>query len=68
MEVQSYLVFFLKTTYIHHSFFASEAFVGQGFFKKRVSYHAKGKCGIKVRLECRLTVVVRETNPEERQR
>ncbi|KAH7512269.1 hypothetical protein FEM48_Zijuj12G0072600 [Ziziphus jujuba var. spinosa] len=43
----------------------AEAFVGKGFFKKRVSYHAKGKCGIKVRPECRLTVVVRETTPEE---
>lgn len=46
-------------------FLAAEAFVGKGFFKKRVSYHAKGKCGIKVRPECRLTVVVRETTPEE---
>lgn len=43
----------------------AEAFVGKGFFKKRVSYHAKGKCGIKVRPECRLTVVVREMTPEE---
>lgn len=43
----------------------AEAFVGKGYFKKRVSYHAKGKCGIKVRPECRLTVVVRETTPEE---
>ncbi|KAA8518440.1 hypothetical protein F0562_015914 [Nyssa sinensis] len=43
----------------------AEAFVGKGFFKKRISYHAKGKCGIKVRPECRLTVVVREISPEE---
>ncbi|XP_022955020.1 uncharacterized protein LOC111457075 [Cucurbita moschata] len=43
----------------------AEAFVGKGFFKKRISYHAKGKCGIKVRPECRLTVVLRETTPEE---
>lgn len=43
----------------------AEAFVGKGLFKKRVSYHAKGKCGIKVRPECRLTVVVREITPEE---
>ncbi|KAK9085728.1 hypothetical protein Sjap_026139 [Stephania japonica] len=43
----------------------AEAFVGKGFFKKRVSYHSKGRSGIKVRPECRLTVVVRETTPEE---
>ncbi|KAA8518442.1 hypothetical protein F0562_015916 [Nyssa sinensis] len=43
----------------------AEAFVGKGFFKKRISYHAKGKCGIKVRPECRLTVVVREISPAE---
>ncbi|KAF4348601.1 hypothetical protein F8388_020997, partial [Cannabis sativa] len=43
----------------------AEAFVGKGFFKKRVSYHAKGRSGIMVRPECRLTVVVRETTPEE---
>ncbi|XP_059668638.1 large ribosomal subunit protein uL22c-like [Cornus florida] len=43
----------------------AEAFVGKGFFKKRVSYHAKGKSGVKVRPECRLTVVVREMTPEE---
>lgn len=39
--------------------------MGKGFYKKRISYHAKGKCGIKVRPECRLTVVVREITPEE---
>ncbi|RXH81318.1 hypothetical protein DVH24_005232 [Malus domestica] len=43
----------------------AEAFVGKGFFKKRLSYHAKGKCGVKVRPECRLTVVVREITPDE---
>ncbi|KAB1222538.1 50S ribosomal protein L22 [Morella rubra] len=43
----------------------AEAFLGKGFYKKRVSYHAKGKCGIKVRPECRLTVVVREMTAEE---
>ncbi|XP_021289877.1 uncharacterized protein LOC110420826 [Herrania umbratica] len=43
----------------------AEAFVGKGFYKKRISYHAKGKCGIKERPECRLTVVVREMTPEE---
>lgn len=39
--------------------------MGKGFFRKRLSYHAKGKCGIEVRPECRLTVVLRETTPEE---
>ena len=39
--------------------------MGKGLFKKRISYHAKGKCGIKVRPECRLTVVVREITAEE---
>lgn len=43
----------------------AEAFVGKGFFKKRVSYHSKGRSGIKVRPECRLTVVVRELTAEE---
>ncbi|KAI3930430.1 hypothetical protein MKW92_014138 [Papaver armeniacum] len=43
----------------------AEAFVGKGLFKKRVSYHAKGRSGVKVRAECRLTVVVREMTPEE---
>lgn len=43
----------------------AEAFLGKGLYKKRISYHAKGKCGIKMRPECRLTVVVRETTPEE---
>ncbi|ONH95834.1 hypothetical protein PRUPE_7G091500 [Prunus persica] len=43
----------------------AEAFVGKGYFKKRLSYHAKGKCGVKVRPECRLTVVVREITPDE---
>lgn len=43
----------------------AEAFVGKGFFKKRVSYHAKGRSGVRVRPECRLTVVLREITPEE---
>ncbi|XP_027068766.2 39S ribosomal protein L22, mitochondrial-like isoform X1 [Coffea eugenioides] len=43
----------------------AEAFVGKGFYRKRVSYHAKGRCGVKVRPECRLTVVLREITPEE---
>ncbi|KAG8374007.1 hypothetical protein BUALT_Bualt11G0086100 [Buddleja alternifolia] len=43
----------------------AEAFVGKGLFKKRINYHGKGKCGIKVRPECRLTVVLREITPEE---
>ncbi|XP_019058611.1 PREDICTED: uncharacterized protein LOC109116862 [Tarenaya hassleriana] len=43
----------------------AEAFVGKGLFKKRISYHGKGKCGLKIRPECRLTVIVRETTPEE---
>ncbi|KAK4478816.1 hypothetical protein RD792_014316 [Penstemon davidsonii] len=34
----------------------AEAFVGKGLFKKRVSYLARGKSGIRVRAECRLTV------------
>ncbi|GAB4859885.1 hypothetical protein Ancab_011366 [Ancistrocladus abbreviatus] len=43
----------------------AEAFVGKGFFKKRIAYHAKHRHGIMVRPECRLTVVVREMTPEE---
>ncbi|KAL3825666.1 hypothetical protein ACJIZ3_021695 [Penstemon smallii] len=43
----------------------AEAFVGKGLFKKRVSYHARGKSGIRVRAECRLTVVIREITPDE---
>lgn len=43
----------------------AEAYVGKGLYKKRINYHAKGKCGIKVRPECRLTVVVREITAEE---
>ena len=42
-----------------------EAFVGKGLYLKRLSYHAKGRSGIMVRPRCRLTVVVRETTPEE---
>ncbi|KAK9291157.1 hypothetical protein L1049_009345 [Liquidambar formosana] len=43
----------------------AEAFLGKGFFRKRISYHARGKHGIKERPECRLTVVLRELTPEE---
>lgn len=43
----------------------AEAFVGKGLYLKRISYHAKGRSGIMVRPKCRLTVVVRETTPEE---
>ncbi|CAH2043835.1 unnamed protein product [Thlaspi arvense] len=43
----------------------AEAFVGKGLFKKRISYHGKGKCGLMIRPECHLTVIVRETTPEE---
>ncbi|KAI4347335.1 hypothetical protein L6164_008153 [Bauhinia variegata] len=43
----------------------AEAFVGKGFYRKRVNMHSKGRHGIKVRPECRLTVVVREITPEE---
>ncbi|PNX69460.1 50S ribosomal protein chloroplastic-like, partial [Trifolium pratense] len=43
----------------------AEAFVGKGDFKKRVSYHGKGRSGIMHKPECRLTVVVREITPEE---
>lgn len=39
--------------------------MGKGFFKKRMNIHAKFRRGIKVRPECRLTVVVREITPEE---
>ncbi|XP_059308979.1 uncharacterized protein LOC132060102 [Lycium ferocissimum] len=43
----------------------AEAFLGKGLYKKRLSYHAKGKCGLMMRPVCRLTVVVREITPEE---
>ncbi|CAN1836965.1 50S ribosomal protein L22 [Linum perenne] len=43
----------------------AEAFLGKGYYKKRVSYHSKGRHGIKMRPECRLTVVLRETTIEE---
>ncbi|CAN6228779.1 unnamed protein product [Urochloa humidicola] len=42
-----------------------EAFVGKGLYLKRLSYHAKGRCGVMVRPRCRLTVVVREATAEE---
>eukprot|EP01018_Ginkgo_biloba_P003566 Gb_36607 [translate_table: standard] len=43
----------------------AEAFVGKGLFRKTISYHAKGRSGIRVRPQCRLTVVLRELTPEE---
>ncbi|KAH1199687.1 50S ribosomal protein L22 [Glycine max] len=43
----------------------AEAFVGKGFYKKRLWPHAKGKSSLRVRPECRLTVVVREITAEE---
>ncbi|XP_027930166.1 uncharacterized protein LOC114186307 [Vigna unguiculata] len=43
----------------------AEAFVGKGYFKRRIAYHAKGRSGIIMKPECRLTVVVREITPEE---
>ncbi|KAK4754494.1 hypothetical protein SAY87_002598 [Trapa incisa] len=43
----------------------AEAFVGKGLYKKRANFHGKGRCGLKVRPVCRLTVVVREITPEE---
>lgn len=46
-------------------FLVAEAFVGKGVYFKQVSYHAKGRSGIMERPQCRLTVVVRETTPEE---
>ena len=48
-----------------YAIFAAEAFVGKGFYKKRISYHAKMRHGIMMRPECRLTVVVRELTPDE---
>lgn len=61
-EVPLYGLFWFLTL---HLLLTAEAFVGKGFFKKRVSYHSKGRSGIKVRPECRLTVVVRELTAEE---
>ncbi|KAL1541454.1 50S ribosomal protein L22, chloroplastic-like [Salvia divinorum] len=43
----------------------AEAFVGKGTHLKRVSYHAKGRSGIRERARCRLTVVVREITADE---
>ncbi|XVE96254.1 hypothetical protein REPUB_Repub02eG0205500 [Reevesia pubescens] len=48
------------------SLLVAEAFVGKGLFLKRVSYHGRGRSGIKERPECRLTVAVREMTPEEK--
>ncbi|RCV26207.1 hypothetical protein SETIT_5G227000v2 [Setaria italica] len=42
-----------------------KAFVEKGLYLKRLSYHAKGSCGVMVRPRCRLTVVVREATAEE---
>ncbi|XP_044971744.1 uncharacterized protein LOC123438842 [Hordeum vulgare subsp. vulgare] len=42
-----------------------EAFVGKGIYLKRLAYHAKGRCGVRERPRCRLTVVVREATAEE---
>lgn len=61
----AFFILFLILLIMHSLFPTAEAFLGKGFYKKRVSYHAKGKCGIKVRPECRLTVVVREMTAEE---
>lgn len=43
----------------------AQAFVGKGLFRRTISYHAKGRSGIRVRPQCRLTVIVRELTPEE---
>ncbi|XP_057805246.1 uncharacterized protein LOC131020456 isoform X1 [Salvia miltiorrhiza] len=43
----------------------AEAFVGKGTHLKRVSYHARGRAGIRERARCRLTVVVREITADE---
>lgn len=60
-----HLISTLKSTSSLFMFDAAEAFLGKGLFKKRLSYHAKGKCGMMVRPECRLTVVLREITPAE---
>ena len=44
--------------------FADESFVGKGYKKKIISYHAKMRHGIMMRLEYRLTLV-RELTPKE---
>lgn len=59
------LPFILAFWFCILSFHTAEAFLGKGYYRKRVSYHAKGKCGIRERAECRLTVVVREMTAEE---
>lgn len=56
---------FLSTNDAVFLFLTAEAFVGKGYFKKRVSYHARGRSGIRFRAECRLTIVLREITPEE---
>ena len=65
MMQEKFLSFILFQLAYFALFHAAEAFVGKGFYRKRVSYHAKGKCGVKERPECRLTVVVREMTAEE---
>ncbi|XP_068488958.1 large ribosomal subunit protein uL22c-like [Phaseolus vulgaris] len=40
----------------------AEAFVGKGYFKKRLAFHAKGRSRLIMRPECRLTVVVRDNS------
>ncbi|XP_049395808.1 uncharacterized protein LOC125859988 isoform X2 [Solanum stenotomum] len=69
MTNKSFTYFHLISTLLEYfiliMFGAAEAFLGKGLFKKRLSYHAKGKCGLMVRPECRLTVVLREITPAE---
>jgi len=43
-------------------FLTAEAFVGKGYFKKRLAFHAKGRSRLIMRPECRLTVVVRDNS------
>lgn len=56
---------FLFTDDVAFMFLIAEAFVGKGDFKRRISYHGKGRSGVMHRPESRLTVVVREITPEE---
>ncbi|KAI4965024.1 hypothetical protein ZWY2020_057637 [Hordeum vulgare] len=46
----------------------AEAFVGKGLYLKRLSYHAKGRCSVRKRPRCRLTVMVREATTEEEEK
>ncbi|MED6157384.1 hypothetical protein PIB30_022653 [Stylosanthes scabra] len=43
----------------------AEAFVGKGLFRKRPSYDGKGRISLKMKPECKLTVIVREITAEE---